>query len=267
MSAALLLTIDVDGTAGLPDGGRAYAQRLSAGSERLYGITRGLPRILQALGDARAAATFFLPGITAQRHPEAVVAISERGHEIALHGHSHRRLDTLDELGQREDLEQGVAVLESMTGGLPSGYRAPCWELTAYTLDLLGRHAFAYDSSLMGDDRPYLVGAGARELVELPVHWSLDDAPHFAAGGDAATLAFAWCRELELAMTEERPLLVTLHPEILGRPHRLDVLHRLLEAATEARCPFRRADELARQLSPGRRADPTAARPAPAPRE
>jgi peptidoglycan/xylan/chitin deacetylase (PgdA/CDA1 family) len=225
---ALAITIDVDGEAGLPDGGRGYEHRLSSRSERTYGLVRGLPRLLAVLDEFAAIATFYVPGVTAQRHADAVRAIASAGHEIGHHGHTHRRPDTLSAAEQRAEIADGIAALEALAGG-PRGYRAPGWELTDVTLDLLVEHGFAYDSSLMGDDRPYAIAGGS--LVELPVHWSLDDAPHFAATTDPAGLVRVWSDELALAATEHRPLTLTLHPEILGRPHRVDVLRRVLAVA------------------------------------
>jgi peptidoglycan-N-acetylglucosamine deacetylase len=230
------ITVDVDGEAGLPDGGRGHEHRLSSRSERLYGLRRGLPRILDLLESSGAAATFFVPGATAERHPDEVRGIAESGHEIGHHGYAHRRLDALGRDEQVADLDDGVAVLAALTGVVPRGYRAPCWELTPVTLRLLGERGFAYDSSLIGDDRPYPLRAGPREIVELPVHWSLDDAPHFAATTDPRGLARVWCDELALAVREARPVVFTLHPDILGRAHRLDVLRRVLDAARTLGC-------------------------------
>jgi peptidoglycan/xylan/chitin deacetylase (PgdA/CDA1 family) len=225
---ALAITVDVDGEAGLPDGGRGYEQRLSSRSERTYGLLRGLPRILAVLAELDAPATFYVPGVTAQRHPDEVGAIAAAGHEIAHHGHTHRRPDGLTPAEQRAEIADGIASLAGIAG-VPRGYRAPGWELTPVTLELLVEHGFGYDSSLMGDDRPHPIAAGA--LVELPVHWSLDDAPHFAATTDPAGLMHVWCDEVALAAAERRPITLTLHPEILGRPHRADVLRRVLELA------------------------------------
>jgi peptidoglycan-N-acetylglucosamine deacetylase len=236
VTRAVAITVDVDGEAGLPDGGRGHEQRLSSRSERLYGLRRGLPRVLAALAEVDAPATFFVPGVTAERHPQELRAIVAAGHEIGHHGHAHRRLDELGEAEQRADLDSGITALAALTGVPPRGYRAPCWELTPFTLRLLGERGFAYDSSLMGDDRPYRVRAGPRELVELPVHWTLDDAPHFAATTDPSGLLRAWGDELALAAREDRPVTFTLHPDILGRPSRIDVLRRLLDAAWTLGC-------------------------------
>jgi peptidoglycan-N-acetylglucosamine deacetylase len=226
---AVSITVDLDGETGLPDGGRAYAQRLTSRSERSYGLRRGLPRVLDALHDAGARATFYVPGLVARLHPDEVRGVSEAGHELGHHGHTHRRPDRLSAREQRAELEEGLAALAATGGAAIRGYRAPGWELTPTTLAALGELGFTHDSSLMGDDRPYRVPAGAAELLELPVHWSLDDAPHFEATTDPAGLLAVWAAELERALAERRHVTFTLHPEVLGRPHRIVVLQRLLD--------------------------------------
>jgi hypothetical protein len=37
---------------------------------------------------------------------------------------------------------------------------------------------------------------------------------------------------------EDRPITFTLHPDILGRAHRLDVLRRVIDAARALECDF-----------------------------
>ena len=86
----------------------------------------------------------------------------------------------------------------------------------------------------MDDDRPYELGAG---LLELPVHWTLDDAPYFAADLGSEALLRVWTHELDLAAEERRAITVTLHPEILGRPHRVRLLRRVLEHAAARGIP------------------------------
>jgi peptidoglycan/xylan/chitin deacetylase (PgdA/CDA1 family) len=231
---AVSITVDVDGEAGLPDGGRAYECRLSSRSERAYGLRRGLPRVLEALHAAGARATFYVPGLVARRHPDEIRAVVEAGHELGHHGHTHRRPDRLSAREQRAELEEGLAALAATGGAAVRGYRAPGWELTPVTLAALGELGFTHDSSLMGDDRPYRVAAGAAELVELPVHWSLDDVPYFEEATDPSGLLAVWTSELERAVEEGRHVTFTLHPEVLGRPHRIAVLQRLLERIAAA---------------------------------
>jgi peptidoglycan/xylan/chitin deacetylase (PgdA/CDA1 family) len=231
------VTVDVDGEAGLPGGGRGYGARLSSRSERAYGLVRGLPRVLELLARFEVAGTFYVPGVIAERHRDAVGAIVAAGHELGHHGHTHRRPDTLGAGAQRAELSDGLAALSGLARGPVRGYRAPGWELTPVTLGLLGPLGFTHDSSLMGDDRPYRIGAGEHTLIELPVHWSLDDAPHFAHSTDPAGLLAVWLSELRHARAEQRQLTLTLHPEILGRPHRLDCLATILDELRDSDTP------------------------------
>jgi len=217
--SVIAITVDVDGEAGLGEG---FALRLSSRSERVYGLVRGLPRVLSVLEEFAAPATFYFPGVTALAWPDEAREVLARGHEIGHHGHTHTRPDLVADA--RAEIADGLAALTSL-GADVRGYRAPCWELSPATLAVLPEH-FEWDSSLMGDDRPYRLDCG---LVELPVHWSLDDAPFFP--GDVRALEHTWRSELAVAAAEVRPLTFTLHPEILGRPSRIDVLRRVLDDA------------------------------------
>jgi peptidoglycan/xylan/chitin deacetylase (PgdA/CDA1 family) len=239
-------TFDVDGPAGLacrPVAG-GWAGRLSGISEGQFGITRGLGRVLRELESFGVAGTFYVPGVIAEREPAAVREIAAAGHEVAHHGHEHRPSHTLDAAGQRDEIERGLAALEHCLGERPAGYRSPAWELTPITLALLGEHGFAYDSSLMGDDRPYRLAAGTREIVELPVHWSLDDVPFLAWAperggllGDPRAALAVWSAEHDAARHEDRHVTYTMHPEIIGRAHRIGVLHALLDHVGAAGTP------------------------------
>jgi peptidoglycan/xylan/chitin deacetylase (PgdA/CDA1 family) len=232
---AISLTFDVDAESGWLGEDEAYATRLSTLSEARYGITRGVPRILQLLAKHDLKATFYVPGYTAELHPDAIKRIADEGHEIGHHGYLHLRSDGATEAKQREEIERGFEALAPIAR--PTGYRSPSWELTPTTLDLLVEHGFAYDSSLMGDDRPYLLGRG---LVELPVHWSLDDWPHLhwkPGRGDAFTAPEAfldtWLKEFDSALADGRHLTYTMHPEVIGRGHRIALIDRLIATVRE----------------------------------
>lgn len=231
--ATVCLTFDVDAES-VYDGRERVG--LSSVSHGRFGIVRGLPRLLGLLDRLGLPATFYVPGMTARRHPDAIRAIVAAGHELGHHGHRH-----LESLGrplaeQRRELDDGLAALHDVAGVRPAGYRSPSWELTAETLGLLVAAGFAWDSSCMGDDRPYVERRGELEILELPVHWSLDDWPFFGfdavAGGRIAALG-AWLEatrgEIAHAAAERRAVTVTMHPEVIGRGYRFAALERLLQ--------------------------------------
>jgi peptidoglycan/xylan/chitin deacetylase (PgdA/CDA1 family) len=83
------------------------------------------PPLLGALERAGATATFFVVG---ERLPGAeglLREIEERGHEIGLHGMTHRRHDELDEAGARAELTAGLAAIEAAGARRPRWYRPP----------------------------------------------------------------------------------------------------------------------------------------------
>ncbi|MGB3485435.1 MAG: polysaccharide deacetylase [Mycobacterium sp.] len=235
---AVALTFDVDAEVGWLCEGEQYQRRLTTLSEVRFGITRGLPRILALLDRLQLPATFFVPGGTAQRYPAAIASIAERDHEIAHHGHDHLRSDKASPADQRAEIELALDTFATLGINRPVGYRSPAWELTPETFDLLLEHGFHYDSSCMGDDRPYFEEYQGKRILELPVHWSLDDWPRFGwnidtAGvlGQPADMRNEWNDELELAIEEGGRLVVpTMHPEMIGRGYRFVHLQRWLEA-------------------------------------
>ncbi|HEX6709109.1 MAG TPA: polysaccharide deacetylase family protein [Rubrobacter sp.] len=163
-AAVAVLSFDVDAEAPILAEGGHYAEDLSAMSHQAYGPRVGVPRILELL---------------AERWPETVEEILQSGHEVALHGYSHRVLPGMSESEQRRDLQKGLEALGNL-GVEPHGYRAPYWRMTRATPDLLARHGICYDSSSMDDDKPYRLETDSGTVAELPVHWSLDDWEQYA---------------------------------------------------------------------------------------
>lgn len=233
---AISLTFDVDAEAGFLGDGPEYARRLTTLSEGRFGVTRGVPRILDLLAEHRVPATFFVPGYTAAEHPGLVGRLLAGGHEVGHHGFLHLRTDKVSEHDQRAEIEMGLEALERAGAPRPVGYRSPAWEMTDETFDLLVEHGLTYDSSCMGDDRPYVQHWARGSILELPVHWSLDDWPRFGwsidSGGNTAhpdELLVSWADEYRCAREEGRHVTLTMHPEVIGRAHRFARLRDLIQ--------------------------------------
>src|SRR5579875_3424784 len=154
----------------------ANAHRPGVLSQGTYGAKVAIPAILELLERHGVRATFFVPGRVAERHPERVEQIVAAGHELALHGYTHRAVTSLDAREEEEEMEKGLAALRRFSSQV-LGYRSPSWELTERTLELVAQHGLRYSSNLMDDVRPYRHAESG--VVELPVHWMLDDAAHF----------------------------------------------------------------------------------------
>ena len=257
-STAVSLTFDVDAEAGYLGESATYARRLTSLSEGRFGVVRGVPRIVELLRRHRIHATFFVPGYTAEQHPHLIESLLKDGHEIGHHGHMHLRSDKVSAQAQADEMRLGLAALQKAGAPKPAGYRSSSWELTPETFDLVLDNGFVYDSSCMGDDRPYHESWNGRSILELPVHWSLDDYPMFGwtidNGGNFTaprTLVDTWLAEYESARRDGRHTTFTMHPEVIGRGARFDQLERFVERlVADGDVWFARLDEVARHVSP-----------------
>ncbi|MDR0344398.1 MAG: polysaccharide deacetylase [Nocardiopsaceae bacterium] len=241
---AVALTFDVDGEAPWLGEGPENGRRLTLLSQGRFGPVRGLGRVLDLLAEFGIRATFYVPGHTADHYPETMAPILAAGHEVGHHGYLHLGTDGLDQAGQRAELEAGLTALDKH-GVRPVGYRSPGWELSPETLAMLGELGFAYDSSLMADDRPYWETSGSQALLELPGHWSLCDWPYFGwtpyHGGllaDPAAVERIWLAEFESAREDGRAVTYTMHPEAIGRGYLLRMLRRVITGMQERGRPW-----------------------------
>ena len=257
-----MLGFDVDGVSSWLNRDPGYANHPSLMSMAEYGPSVATPRILDLLDAHHIPASFYIPGYVAETHPQLVREIAARGHEVAHHGYMHEPPSTLTRQQEDDVLRRGLDILGGLTGQRPLGYRSPSWELSEHSLDLLTAHGFLYDSSLMGDDAPYIETApnSGRRLVEIPIHWLLDDAPNFVYAPVANRLGpmrspqevyETWAAEFEGLYRYGRAFVLTMHPQYIGRPGRLLMLERLIEhIKTRPNVQFMRALDAARLFAP-----------------
>lgn len=102
------------------------------------------PAVLDALEAANARATFFVVVEQLRDHPELARAAAGRGHEIGLHGLTHRPHEAID----AAEIAEGAAAVERLTGVAPRLCRAPYGRFTPATWEAV------------------------RELGLEPVYWS-----------------------------------------------------------------------------------------------
>jgi peptidoglycan/xylan/chitin deacetylase (PgdA/CDA1 family) len=239
--AAACFTFDVDAESAILAADPASAGRRSVMSHQAYGPRTGVPRLLRLLDTTAIKATFFVPGYTAERWPGVIRSIRDAGHEIAHHGYLHESVATLTAEAEERVLLRGLAALDAAVGIVPTGWRAPMWEASWSSAELLRRHGFRYDSSLMDADRPYRLAAGVGgSIVELPIHWSLDDwepyvyLPDLSGSGAIASPADVvarWTLELDALVTAGGLFNLTNHPFVSGRPSRAAGLEGLIRHA------------------------------------
>ena len=235
---AVALSFDVDAETYSLYTGNFSTQQLSRGD---YGPRVGLPRIIRLLEEHRIPASFFIPAVSGQLHPDAIERIvdSPLNHEIGLHGWIHERITAHSPDEERELTQRSFEWWTKRLGRKPVGIRTPAWDFSSITLDIIRDLGLLYDSSLMGDDRPYeiLTAGQPSGLVELPVEWILDDYAYY--GFDWSTYSYhrmsdrgvleIYKAEFDVAYQEGTLFLLTMHPFVTGHRSRILVLRQLIE--------------------------------------
>ncbi len=205
-----------------------------------YGARVGLPRVLGLLRKHDIPATFFIPAMSMELHPEVVPLIKQDPrHEFGFHSYAHENPLRLNAADERAAYEKGLTIFVSHVGTRPQGFRSAAWDLTPATIDIVKSLGFVYDSSMMADDRPYrLISEGQDAgLTELPVEWILDDWPYFQLDWDDGQVSMRnaddvysiWRDEFDVALEEGTMFILTMHPQVIGHRYRMQMLDRLIE--------------------------------------
>ena len=195
--------------------------------------------LLELLDKYNVSATFFVLGQVAERHPELIKKIYEKGHEIASHSYSHKCLHELGKEKFEYDIRKSTNILESIIKEKIIGFRAPSYSIdrnTAWALDVLENSGYKYDSSIFPirfrkkslygvrnvplypyspSNEDITKESDDREIIEFPlsvVKFAGIKIP--VAGGAYLRLFPAWF--LRLAITkinkEKRPAIIYVHP-------------------------------------------------------
>ena len=194
-------------------------------------VVESTMRLLELLAETGTAATFFVLGWVAARHPSLVRAIQQQGHEVACHGYGHQMITRQSRTQFAEDVGRAKKTIENTTGAPVIGYRAPTFSVvraTLWCLEILLECGFRYDSSIFPivHDRygipeaarfPHrLVVAPDLEITEFPLStvsplgWRCP----VAGGGYFRLFPYRFTRWAirHLNEREGQPAIVYLHP-------------------------------------------------------
>ena len=213
--------------------------RVATMTDLRFGAEVAVPRICRVFESYGLKVSFFVPAWCIEEHPAAVERMLEGGHEIAHHGYMHELPNTFTKEREAYWTQRSTDIIERVTGKKPAGYRAPWGAYSKHTTDILTEAGFLYDSSLLGDDVPYVIkDRSGRELIEIPVKWSIDDWPHYEHSGDLDYMMpisapqrakEVFMSEFEAAWKYKAFWQCVWHPFVSGRIARLDSIATIIE--------------------------------------
>jgi peptidoglycan/xylan/chitin deacetylase (PgdA/CDA1 family) len=190
--------------------------------------------------------TIFAVAAAVRRHPEAVSAFKELGHEIACHGLRWISYQQVDEATERAHMAQAIQILTRSFGATPLGWYTG--RDSPQTRRLLVEHGgLLYDSDSYADDLPYWTqvtlgeGSQVRQVPHLVVPYALDSNDmRFATaqGFNSGTQFFEYLKAAFDTLYREgdpdglnapKMLSVGMHCRLIGRPGRIAALERFID--------------------------------------
>lgn len=154
-------------------------------------LYKGLDEILNLLNKYKYQGTFFIVAKISKIYPELIENIIDEGHEIALHGWSHNRLENLNPKIFEKEILKSIKSIMHITRERPKGFRAPDFSLnkkTGWALKILIENKFVYDSSIFpcrvplygkmvapyypyypSIENPEIIDITQRRIIELPL--------------------------------------------------------------------------------------------------
>ncbi|MGH8855069.1 MAG: allantoinase PuuE [Telluria sp.] len=208
-----------------------------------YGSRAGLWRVLRLFEERGLPLTVFGVAMALKRHPEAVAAFRELGHEIACHGLRWISYQNMDEARERAHMAEAVQIMRELTGEAPLGWYTG--RDSPNTRRLVVEHGgFAYDADHYGDDLPFwqrVTLESGRTEPHLVVPYTLDtNDMRFAAmqGFNSGTQFFDYLKDAfdvlyaegdPKGLNQPKMLSIGLHCRLVGRPARAAALARFLD--------------------------------------
>jgi allantoinase len=204
---------------------------------RDYGNRVGIYRFFKAFERYGITPSFAINAELAQRYPYLMGAIRERGHEVLGHSWSmdtpHAGGLTLE--AEQALIERSLNTLRQSTGQAVRGWLSPGKLQSPNTPDLLKACGIDFCADWVNDELPYRFHTRNGDIWNLPLSTELEDRfvvmdNQHSEGSWAEQVSDAF--DLLLAEAHQqggRLLTLSLHPWVMGQPHRMKHLEGVLE--------------------------------------
>lgn len=205
---------------------------------REYGNRVGIFRLLKAFQKTGVVPSFAINARLAERYPYLLQRIRETGYEILCHGWD---MDTphhgeMDESEEKEIISRSLNLLRDQTGQAIQGWLSPSKSQSQVTPDLLVEAGVHYMCDWINDDMPYEFRTRSGNITAMPLSTELEDRfillNNLHSEYEYADQVLDAFEYLDGEATEQggRMLALNLHPWLLGQPHRIAQLERVLES-------------------------------------
>lgn len=189
-------------------------------------IHQNMDRIYKILNESNVKATFFCVGWIAEKYPEVIREIVNRGYEIGSHTRMHQLVYSQTQNEFKTDVEHSIKTLEDLTGKKVKYFRAPGFSITEETkwaFETLVELEIEIDCSIFpaarahggfssyGTPKPSILEYNGIQIKELPINYSnvFSKPLIFSGGGYFRVLPYKlikqWTKQSDYVMTYFHP--------------------------------------------------------------
>lgn len=203
--------------------------------ERDYGNRVGFWRIIEILSRFGIRGTAATNSLICEKHPEIIEEAVKLDWEFI--GHNQTNALRLNEIPCEEEsdvIAEVFATLARASGRKPVGWLGAGRQETWNTLDYLADEGCLYVADWPNDDQPYLMDIGGKPLVNVPYSSEINDFQAFHEHKFTVAEFETMIRRHFDVMYREgagsgRVMPISLHPYLVGVPHRIDCVTSALE--------------------------------------
>jgi polysaccharide deacetylase family protein (PEP-CTERM system associated) len=121
-------------------------------------IHQNMDKIYSALEKTNTSASFFVMGWMAEKYPEVIREISDRGFDIGSHTHLHQLVYEQNRTSFFNDVEKSIKTIEDCSGKKVKMFRAPGFSITEknkWAFEVLYELGIEVDSSVFPASRSH----------------------------------------------------------------------------------------------------------------
>ncbi len=198
-----------------------------------YGMRCGMPRILDMLGQRGLPASTSMNAGVIDAYPDCAEAMREAGWEFIGHGIHQRSMQT--EADEPALIGAALEKVEKFTGEKVRGWLSPGLKESFDTPDILKAAGLDYVCDWVIDDLPVWMTTKHGPMIAMPYNLEVNDSIIYAVEKHSSAEMYArLCDtvaafEGELSQSAPRVLAIGLHPHLIGVPHRIGYLEKMLE--------------------------------------
>jgi peptidoglycan/xylan/chitin deacetylase (PgdA/CDA1 family) len=197
-----------------------------------YGMRVGFWRFVEVLARFGVTPTLAINGSVCRSYPRVAQAARDAGWEFMGHGFIQRPMHHVED--QRAAIRDTIAAIREFTGRAPRGWESPGLTETPSTIDLLAEAGIEYVADWVLDDQPCRIDTASGPVVSIPYTVEMNDIAMMALQNHPSA---EWLQrgidQFERLYAESeritRVMAISVHPYIMGAPHRIGYLEKLYE--------------------------------------